>query len=119
MKIKLNELARNVSGIYKIDYPNGKSYIGLSRDIKRRMTEHNSFNKAKMPCDLAIKYYGKIEEIEILEYCDDETLLEEKERYWIKYYDTINPEKGYNLTEGGDGSGRSNEDSYRAVFTNA
>lgn len=83
------------------------------------MTEHNNFNKAKMPCDLAIKYYGKVEEIEILEYCDNETLLEEKERYWIKYYDTTNPEKGYNLTEGGDGSGRSNEDNCRAVFTNA
>ena len=29
--------------------------------------------------------------------------LNEKERYWIKTYDSMNPKKGYNMTEGGDG----------------
>lgn len=28
----------------------------------------------------------------------------EKERYYIKIYDTTNPDKGYNLTEGGSHS---------------
>lgn len=115
--ISLQDLKYNTSGIYKINYPNGKSYIGLSVDIKRRMYEHNNFNKAKTPCDLAIKKYGRITEIEILELCP-ENKLEEREIYWIKYYDTANPIKGYNLTEGGDGSGRSDDTNPRAVFTN-
>jgi len=29
--------------------------------------------------------------------------LNKKERYWIKMYDSMNPKKGYNMTEGGDG----------------
>ncbi|MFX1499882.1 MAG: GIY-YIG nuclease family protein [Promethearchaeota archaeon] len=29
--------------------------------------------------------------------------LNEKERYWIAEYDSMNPEKGYNMTEGGEG----------------
>lgn len=115
--ISLQDLRPNTSGIYKINYPNGKYYIGLSVNIKRRMYEHNDFNKAKMPCDLAIKKYGKITEIEILELCPEDK-LGEREIYWIKYYDATNPLKGYNLTEGGDGSNRSDDRNPRAVFTN-
>lgn len=29
------------SGIYKINFPNGKCYIGMSCDIERRLKEHN------------------------------------------------------------------------------
>lgn len=115
--IALQDLKNNTSGIYKINYPNGKCYIGLSVDIKRRMYEHNNPNKAKTPCDLAIVKYGKVTEIEILELCAEKD-LEEREIYWIKYYDSTNPLKGYNLTEGGDGSNRSDDTNPRAVFTN-
>ena len=51
MKIKIKDLEPNTQGIYKIDFPNGKIYIGLSIDIKRRMSEHNSFHENKTPCD--------------------------------------------------------------------
>ena len=30
------------SGIYKINFPNGKSYIGMSVDIENRIKEHNN-----------------------------------------------------------------------------
>lgn len=30
----------NIAGIYKINFPNGKCYIGLSNNILRRMKEH-------------------------------------------------------------------------------
>ena len=30
-----------LSGIYKINFPNGKSYIGLSNNIERRINEVN------------------------------------------------------------------------------
>lgn len=38
---------------------------------------------------------------EVLEECKQEE-LNEKEQYWIKYFDTF--ENGYNLTLGGDGT---------------
>jgi len=104
MIIKIKDLQPNMMGIYKINYPNGKIYIGLSCDIKRRMNEHNNINQAKAPCDLAIKKYGKIQEIEILEFVNDINLLKEKEYHWIQYYQSNNKNKGYNLTPGGDNS---------------
>lgn len=118
MIIKIKDLKPNMMGIYKINFSNGKSYIGLSVDIKRRMSEHNSPSENKTPCDKAINKYGKITEIEILEFINDKNLLYERERYWISYYQTNDKEKGYNLTDGGDSSFQNGEKSPRAVFTN-
>lgn len=120
MTYQISELPIGLIGIYKITFPNNKIYIGLSNDIKRRMSEHNTFSKAKTPCDLAIKKYGKITNIDILETYEavDRKFLEEREKYWIKYYHSNNKKIGYNLTEGGDGSGQPNEKSPVAVFTN-
>lgn len=116
MKIKIKDLEPNTQGIYKIDFPNGKIYIGLSVDIKRRMSEHNNFHENKTPCDQAINKYGRITEIEILEIVDDPEKLNEREIYWIKQYNANNKEIGYNLTPGGDMT--YGENNARAVFTN-
>lgn len=106
-------------GIYKINYPNGKIYIGLSIDIKRRLYEHWNITKGNLPCDAAIlKYKIPFDEIEILEIVDDASKLNERERYWIAYYDANNKEKGYNLTPGGDTSNLGGEDNSASVFTN-
>lgn len=105
MIIKLTELDNGVQGIYKLNYPNGKIYIGQSNDIKRRMYEHNNINRLQnhynAPCDLAIQKYGRFEEVEILEIVEDNTQLNEKEQYWIQFYNSNNKEIGYNLTPGG------------------
>jgi len=37
MKIQVKDLMDNMSGIYKITFPNNKIYIGMSNDIRRRM----------------------------------------------------------------------------------
>lgn len=120
MKVKVSELQNGIMGIYKINYPNGKIYIGLSNDIKRRMMEHNSPHngiiKKPQPCDLAIKKYGRIEEIEILQIVQDINILSEREEYWIKYYDANNREVGYNITAGGENV--AGENNPRAVFSN-
>ena len=118
MIVKVSELKPNMQVIYKINYPNGKSYIGFSADLKRRMQEHNTPSR-NQACDKAIQKYGRITEIEILEFITDISQMEERERYWIAFYDTYkNKEKGYNLTPGGDGSQQLGEDSPKAKLTN-
>ena len=89
-------------GIYKITKKeNGKAYIGQSNNIERRFSQHcYKGEKARIPLDIAIKKYGKDAfTFEILEECTPEQ-LNERESYWIKYYDTVN--NGYNCSEGGD-----------------
>ena len=116
MFLKLSEIPDNYCCIYKLNYPNKKYYIGQTQNLKRRMWEHNNTNKAVHPCDLAIAKYGKITEVEILEEKLPVDKLDEREIYWINFYDATNKEKGYNLTKGG--KVLRGEDSPRAAFTN-
>lgn len=104
--MKYSQLPKNTIGIYKINFPNGKSYIGLSNNIKRRIFEHFRDGRKDLPCHRAIvKYFNDINDmdIEVLETINEENykILSELERKWIKYYDTFNKDKGYNLTLGG------------------
>lgn len=116
MIMKLKDAPSNYACIYKINYPNNKIYIGQTSNLKRRFWEHNNINKASQPCDLAIKKYGKITEVEILEQIDDPVKRNEREIYWIKFYNATDRTIGYNLTIGG--SNLQGEDSIRAVYTN-
>lgn len=89
-------------GIYKItNLTNNKIYIGQTNDIARRFIEHKRKGEAsRIPLDVAIKKYGEENfSFEIIEECTIEE-LDEKEEYWIKYYDSKN--NGYNCTDGGN-----------------
>lgn len=101
-------------GIYKITKKeNGKSYIGQSNNIERRIKEHQC--KIDIPIELAIHKYGKDAfTYEVIEECDLEQ-LDEKERYWIAYYNTYKG-FGYNCSEGG-GNNRC-ENNGRTKLTN-
>lgn len=101
MLLLLNDIPNNYACIYKLNYPNGKIYIGQTCNLKRRMYEHNNINKARGPCDYAIHKYGQIQEVEILEEIYDLKLLDEREKYWISFYNSNNRDIGYNLTPGG------------------
>ena len=95
------DTVKNVRGIYKVTNKiNGKVYIGQSVDIGRRWRQHMAaeddiyFHKA-------IQKYGVENfEWEVIEQCKKKD-LDEREIYWIEYYDSYN--KGYNCTKGGDG----------------
>lgn len=98
------EKFKGVCGIYKINFPSGKSYIGLSTNIQQRMIQHKK-TKDELPVHQAIQKYGlKEENIEILEEFDllNKELLPEREIYWINYFNTYND--GYNSTLGGEGA---------------
>lgn len=99
-------IKEHLSGIYKIDFPNGKIYIGLSNNIYRRMLEHNNDFRNELPVESAIRKYGKIESFTLLEEIDENnrSLLIDREKYWIEYFNSNRKEVGYNLTLGGDGS---------------
>lgn len=90
-------------GIYKITNKiNNKCYIGQSINIERRWKEHlNDDIKLDRAIGKAFKKYGINNfTFEIIEICLEEQ-LDEKEIYWINYYNSYN--NGYNMTLGGGG----------------
>ena len=119
-----------MTGIYKItNLINNKIYIGQSIDCQRRWTEHKrsghinpTFSKSirdyNVPIHCAMRKYG-IEnfQFEIIEECAS-SQLNDKEQYWIKYYQSNNKEKGYNMTAGGQQNfGLSGENHSQAKLT--
>ena len=80
------------------------------------MLEHNNDFRNKLPIEYAIMKYGKITEFDIIELIDDIDKMKEREIYWIKYYDSTNKEKGYNISLGGDGGDPGSSNS-QAKFT--
>lgn len=82
---------------------NNKVYIGQSVDPKKRFISHISratTNADHSAIHDAINKYGKEHFwYEILE--ENIENYNEKEKYWIKYYNSITP-YGYNLTIGGE-----------------
>lgn len=91
--------------IYKITNKiNGKSYIGQTiQNVKERFYQHCSIKCSQevlnMAIHRAINKYGKSNfTLEVIEEVES-TNLNDREKYWIKYYDSYN--NGYNSTEGG------------------
>ena len=84
---------------------NNKKYIGKTTDIERRIKEHqkHSRNKVNRVIYDAINKYGfQNFIIDIVENVNDD-LSDEREMYWISYYNTTDREYGYNMTDGGVG----------------
>ena len=95
------DTVKKVRGIYKVTNKiNGKVYIGQSVDIGRKWRTHMNA-KDDIYFHKAIQKYGVENfEWEVIEQCKKKD-LDEREIYWIEYYDSFN--KGYNCTKGGDG----------------
>lgn len=89
--------------IYKINFSNGKVYIGQTNDFTARRNQHLS--DAKMNVDYKIyramrKYNTTKDDFEIIESnIDSQDLANEREIYWIAFYDSYH--NGYNSTPGG------------------
>lgn len=81
---------------------NGKIYVGLHR------VKNDTFDSKYLGSGKRLKYaidkYGKENfSCEILEWCDDEEELSNKEIYWIKTLNSEDENIGYNMNEGGLG----------------
>lgn len=89
-------------GIYGLkNKTTGSWYVGQSKDIQYRFARYQRLKcKSQRKLFNALSKYGydEFEKI-ILERCE-ETLLNEKEIYWISKLNSI--ENGYNLKEGGN-----------------
>lgn len=95
-------------GIYKITNKiNNKIYIGQSKNIEQRWKEHirhskDKYSRHKPYIHSAINKYGKDNfKFDVIEECKFEE-LDEKERYYIKLYNSNKRGIGYNITPGGD-----------------
>ena len=92
--------------IYKISNRlNSKVYIGQTiKTIEERFQEHiykSHSEKSHPPLHQAFIDLGENNFfIELVEECDNE-ILNEREKFWIDYYDSYN--SGYNATIGGSG----------------
>lgn len=92
--------------IYRGVFENGKMYIGLTCDFKRRLKEHkhsvNKLDRVDYPLYKAIRKYGW-DTIKWDIVCECETLEEAKdmEIYYIEKFNLYN-KGGYNASKGGD-----------------
>jgi group I intron endonuclease len=79
-------------GIYKITNPNGKIYIGQSKNIKLRIDTYRRLNKQVSSSPKLyrsfLKYGFISHKIEVIEECSIE-LLNERERFWQEFYNVI------------------------------
>jgi group I intron endonuclease len=98
----------NVKGyIYKITSPNGDVYIGQTIDVRKRKHAYKKeqFKKqTKLWRNCFVYNWNPVDTFEIIDEClcgHDKIYLNEREIYWIYYYDSKN--KGLNCTEGGKG----------------
>ena len=83
--------------IYKtINLINGKSYVGQHTT----KNEYDSYLGSGSELNKDIKIFGSKYFLKgIIEYCDNNEELNEREKYWINFYNTIN--NGYNICKGG------------------
>ena len=95
--------------IYKIVFPHGKHYIGItSRSLEQRRKEHKKYAKSGDERWLynAIRKYGMADTLELIEIdtANAKDKLCEKEIHYIKEYKSYYMDgNGYNMTLGGDG----------------
>ena len=97
--------------------PSGKSYIGKTKfTLEKRWKDHQTmakFGKNHLIHKAIRKYGADAFTSTILEENIPKEDVNERERYWIKFYNTY--KKGYNMTEGGEGRAFISESQKEAI----
>lgn len=94
---------KKIAGVYVLkNIVNGKKYVGQSKNLYKRIDEYIRGWYTNPHFKYAVQHYGFEKfEIESITICDIDD-LDYLETSLIKIYDTMNPEKGYNKTSGGN-----------------
>lgn len=88
--------------IYQLAFPNGKVYIGLTKNLKNRIESHIWHRSSKgRPIFHAIKKYKDSFQVSVLEKNLSLEEAEFLEKYYIKQCDSTDIKYGYNLSPGG------------------
>lgn len=95
--------------VYKITNKlTNKVYIGITNQGSGARYRHHWYeSRIGEPSPIhrsMAKYSEENFTLEIIDFADTYDELKEKEKYWIKQYNSTDRSVGYNLTEGGDGT---------------
>lgn len=88
--------------VYKHEAPNGKVYIGITKDIKNRWSKGRGYRGNRYFWRAIQKYGWDNFKHEILFENITQEEACEKEIELIAYYNSTNPEYGYNICNGGE-----------------
>lgn len=105
--------------IYCHVFPNGKRYVGLTKDEpEKRWNNGKGYNSCPL-VNRAIKKYGwNNVKHEILATTDSKSEAEYLEKAYIAEFQTLNPSFGYNILSGGDVSNNCADEEMRKKLGN-
>ncbi|MFX0135113.1 MAG: GIY-YIG nuclease family protein, partial [Candidatus Hodarchaeota archaeon] len=92
------EFPRNIMDRWKEDLKEGKHLKKLRKLDPNKMFSNTHLNNA------IVKYGENVWNIKEIDVAFNSEELTRKENFWIRNYDSMNREKGYNMTEGGAGA---------------
>lgn len=99
------DTSKPIFSIYLHRAPNGKVYVGITRqNAERRWQSGKGYITQKLFYRAITKYGWESFTHEILESGLTEAEACEKEQFYIKKYNSNDPQFGYNATQGGDSS---------------
>ncbi len=84
----------------------GKVYVGKTQSLNERKRSHfgDACRGSSFYFHRALQKHGIGNfDWQVIDQAETEQELNEKEKYWIKFYKSFDPQFGYNLTMGGDG----------------
>lgn len=102
------DLTNVIGYIYKITSPNNKIYIGQTINKKQRRYHYNKgFYKGQIKLWNSTQKHNwnPSETFEVIEEClsgENKCFLNEREKYWVNYFDSF--KNGLNCNEGGFGN---------------
>lgn len=104
-------------GVYKIESPKKRIYIGQSINIEQRFSTYKNINQSSGQIKLHrsfLKYGIDNHTFEIIEECE-ESKLNERERYWQDYYNVLEGGLNCTLTKANDKSGKHSNETCRNI----
>lgn len=102
--------------IYKLTLPNGKAYVGMTRqELKKRWENGKGYKDSQVFSKALAKVEWSDVKKEVLAMTDSKDKAEELEMFYIAKFNLTNPEFGYNVDNGGNRKGTHSEATKRKI----